>query len=61
MKFLGNPFITYVIGVCFGSLFTSLTVMYLHKSSPEINIVKECYKQTTDSKTMLHRIKCEVE
>lgn len=20
---------------------------------------KECYKQTTDSKTMLHRIKCE--
>lgn len=31
------------------------------KPEPVIIKVKECYKQTTDSKTMLHRIRCEVE
>lgn len=37
-----------------------ISVVFI-KPEPEIIKVKECYKQTTDSKTMVHRIKCEVE
>lgn len=56
MNTLLNIVLTFILGAVLGSVLTAI-----NSPVPVKLITTECYKQTTDSKTMLHRIKCEVE